>query len=371
MTSLVNVRYNTSDNEMKQNVVSISYKKEKLYFTIDEQEKPIDVISDEKYSNFVVLKKKAFSMNYRDINIVVSNRLEKNNEKLFFGSDFVAKVIAKGKNVEEIELGDIVINNNNYPFVNESGSIPGIPSNLASKKYEVIHKEKIIKIPDNMTIEKAAAFSIGAQTAYSMIRKLKIKDGDNILVTAVNSNTSKFIINVLSKYNVNIYGISSQPSKDLNLVTPNVREIFTWDYKKNQFLDKDYFLNVYKIVGGLDIVIDPFFDTFFVPTIPLLNQFGKYITCGLFKQNSLLETSLMLDSETFSSLLQIIMLKNITIIGNCLGTTEDLEIALTDYKDNNFDVPIDSIYDKTNLKEFLEKSFNIKPKFGKVIFKYD
>ncbi len=63
-----------------------------------------------------------------------------------------------------------------------------------------------------MSDEVAAAFSLSAQTAYSMARKADIKDGDNVLTTALISNTSLAIVERLKSCNanINIYGMPSK-----------------------------------------------------------------------------------------------------------------------------------------------------------------
>lgn len=43
-------------------------------------------------------------------------------------------------------------------------------------------------------IVKLNAFSLSAQTAYSMVRKANLNKGDNVLVTAATSNTSLSVI---------------------------------------------------------------------------------------------------------------------------------------------------------------------------------
>ena len=78
-----------------------------------------------------------------------------------------------------------------------AGVREGVPTNAAASEFEVFHPTKLIRLPPEMSYEAAAAFSLGAQTAYSMARKLELAPGMNILVTAAKSNTALFSISVL------------------------------------------------------------------------------------------------------------------------------------------------------------------------------
>lgn len=57
----------------------------------------------------------------------------------------------------------------------------------------------------------AAAFSLGAQTAYSLVRKLNLASGENVLITSARSNTALFAIRALRRYSVNVYATSTSP----------------------------------------------------------------------------------------------------------------------------------------------------------------
>ena len=52
---------------------------------------------------------------------------------------------------------------------------------------------KLMVVPERMSDVEAAAFSLGAQTSYSIVRHAGIKPGANVLVTAATSNTSLFL----------------------------------------------------------------------------------------------------------------------------------------------------------------------------------
>ncbi len=66
-----------------------------------------------------------------------------------------------------------------------------------------IHKNKIITSPKNLTHNEAAGFSLGAQTATAMIRKINILNtGGTPLVFSARSTTSIFLIKTLLAHNI-------------------------------------------------------------------------------------------------------------------------------------------------------------------------
>ena len=313
----------------------------------------------------VLIKIKAFSCNYRDRSILLNISDKCKNRPspyLFaaFGSDFVAEVVACGSDVVGFKEGDRIIPDCSYPHKNFS--VAGIPTNYASQRYHKLNYDQIIKIPNNLTDEKAAAFSIGAQTSYSIIRKLNVQKNDNILITAATSNTSLFALMKLKNRYDNIYVISSRSQFYPKLHELGVKKCIKIKDVKN--LSED--------IGGFDVVIDPFYDLHFNLLLPLMNDFGRYISCGLYMQHH--DFSKIEDSKlhrNYNTSLVHLILKNISFIGNCLGKRQDIEGALKDYENGDYDVLIDTVYTGSDLISFLKRTYINNERFGKVIYRYN
>ena len=78
---------------------------------------------------------------------------------------------------------------NSYP-IKINNKFGGVITNTASKRIHIFNESELIKVPDLMTDTEAAAFSLSAQTANSILKKAHLKKGDKILVTSIFSNTS-------------------------------------------------------------------------------------------------------------------------------------------------------------------------------------
>lgn len=321
----------------------------------------------------VLVKKRAFSCNYRDKRSILTLGTCDHPKSFFvIGSDFAGEVIDTGSDVEELQVGDRVINNNTYGEFKVTDINPGLSSTNASKEYEVFHQFKLIKIPSEIPNEVAAAFSVGAQTAYSMARKLNPTKGSNILVTAAKSNTSLFTINTLRKYNVNIYATTTSILFAEKLKEMGVKEVILVDSQANGLIENDSMQKIVAEIGGFNYVIDPFFDIYLAQAIKIMAENSKYITCGLYNQYSDLTgekfTSFSLD---LNHCMTSIIIKNIQIVGNCLGHTQDLKNAINDYVSGNLKVIVDSIFTDKQVSSFLERTYNAKDRFGKVVYKYN
>lgn len=320
----------------------------------------------------VLVKIKAFSCNYRDKGLIFTTTIKApENLGYVIGSDFVGEVIDTGLKVTKLQIGDRVIANNAFPKSGVPDVRPGVASNNSSKEYQVFHQVKLMKVPQEMPDEVAAAFSIGGQTSYSIIRKLNPTPGSHVLVTAAKSNTSLFVINALKKYSVNIYAITTSMLFAEELKAMGVKAVILVEPKPNSLTESQALQKIVSETGGFDCVFDPFFDLYLGQVVKLMVNGGKYISCGLYDQYldtiGHQPTPSALDNFTMS----LVMINNLQIIGNCLGLEDDLQNAIQDYASGNLNVVIDSVFTGKQIGAFFERTYNAKDRFGKVVYKYE
>ncbi|MBA3559421.1 MAG: zinc-binding dehydrogenase [Gemmatimonadaceae bacterium] len=132
-------------------------------------------------------------------------------------------------------------------------------------------------------------------------------------------------------------------------------------------------VNVFaEAVGGFDFVLDPFFDLHLEKTIELLNPFGKYITCGLVGQNehAAAAAGVISAPPDSSKILYHAMIKNLSLMGNCIGLGSDLDAAMQDYTAGVLRPVVDSVYSGDDASAFMNRTFNDSNRFGKVVFRY-
>jgi NADPH:quinone reductase-like Zn-dependent oxidoreductase len=317
----------------------------------------------------VLIRVKAFSLNYRDKNrIFTMNRHGANMGFYAVGSDFAAEVLEIGPGVTQVAPGDRVVGDAAYPFSGDAAVPPGIPTNHGSKELQIISELKLARIPDEMTYRDASGFTVGAQTTYSMIRRLEIFEGANVLVTAAKSNTSLFAIHALRNRNVNVYVTSGSTSFERDLKQMGVKEIAIIDHSTP--LAGHPALAGAMPGGGMHFVIDPFWDLHFSRSLEVMAMSGKYISCGIYDQYLGLIGKPPLPPQHSGREFLLMLMKNLHVLGNCIGLREDLARALSDYQSGKFKVTIDSTYTSGQEGEFLDRTYNARDRFGKVVYQY-
>ena len=310
----------------------------------------------------------AFSCNYRDKSLILTfGRVCKEESFLCFGSEFCGVVLEVGADVRGLRVGDRVMANGSYPDSGASGVPGGLPTNHASKRYLVIPEARLVKVPDSMPNEVAASFQVGAQTSYSMVRKLALQPGANVLVTAARSNTSLFVLHALACHGIEAYALSG--STEENLAWPPLKRLIVTP-RGGKLEENQELVKLCQQLKGFDAAVDPFFDLFAAQVLRFLRSGGTYITCGCYRQSKEFSSD-EAENDGLRQVLGMAMVNNNTIIGNCIGQTSDLERALQDYAEGRLQVTIDSVFRGGDIAAFVERTYNQPDRFGKVVYAYD
>jgi NADPH:quinone reductase-like Zn-dependent oxidoreductase len=320
----------------------------------------------------VLVRKRGFSVNYRDRALILSVVLRAPTGSFYpIGSDFVGEVVAVGQEVRGLAPGDRVIGNAAYPDSGVPGVRPGVPVNSASKELQVFHRAKLAKVPAAMSDEVAACFTIGAQTSFSMVRKLELAQGEYVLVTAGGSNTSLFALAALKRMPVNVYVSTTSRFRAEKLRALGGAEVLLIDRERPDFAEHPVVKELLAERGGFDAVIDPFFDIHLLPASAVMRQGGRYVTCGMYDQHSRLGVGQAAKPQQGGGQLMLrTMLMNHRIIGNCIGLAGDLDAAISAHAAGEFPVLIDSVFRGEEVAGFLDRSYNNAERFGKVAFLY-
>lgn len=326
-----------------------------------------------EFESHVLVKVRAFSCNYRDMNLIFGALKRGPGESFYsIGSEFVGEVLEIGSKVTSVKVGDRVIGDCFYHGGGRSPARQGVVTNHASKEYQILPATKVIRIPKPMPDDVAASFTIGAQTTYSMVRKLDLEPGANVLVTAAKSNTSLFAINALKAQNLNVYATTTSAQHADKLKQLGIKELFIVDSSLDNFIKHEQIRDVVVETGGFDGVIDPFFDIHLAKVLDVMGPGAKYVTCGLHDQyQKIIGQTNSYPQVSLKTVLLKAMFRNLQIIGNCIGTTSDLQRALDDYDSKSLPVVVDSKFSGKQAGAFLDRTYNSGDRFGKVVYQYD
>lgn len=307
-----------------------------------------------------LVRVEAFSCNFRDraISFTGGEQLAAGRGSVsFFGSEFAGRVVEVGEDVTGVRVGDRVIPDATYPVRTDPGVSPGIVTNHASRGWLVLHPDQLVTVPDRMGAEAGAAFSLGAQTACSMVRRAAVRAGDRALVLSGRSNTSLFLTRRLLADGVDVHVASRGP----------------WDADARRLLPGATFLDTASdpwpdLARSFDAVFDPFFDLHVGQAVDALDFGGRYVTCGLQGQHRAFAEDPKLPG--LGQVLTTAIVRNLSIMGNCIGQRGDLQDALALHARGVFDPVLDSTWDLDGGVSFVERSFADRGRLGKVVMTY-
>lgn len=320
----------------------------------------------------VLVKVRAFSCNFRDKPLILlCSKVLRPGSYCPVGSEFVGEVLAVGAEVRRLREGDRVIADGQYPYSGVEGLQPALPTNGVSRGYLRLHEAKLMKVPAAMRDEIAAAFGIGAQTTYAMLRRLDVTEGSNVLVTSARSNTSLFAINALKNVRAKVYATSTSEWTEGELARVGVEQLIQIDPALEKLTHDKRMKRIISETGGFDYVIDPFFDLHISKVVEAMSYGAKYVACGLYDQHSqLYGERFSYGGKALSEIMVHAIAKNLQFLGNCLGETGDLQRAIEDYNTGNLNVHLDSVFHGEHTGDFFARTYNAKDRLGKVVYRY-
>ena len=118
------------------------------------------------------------------------------------GTEFAGEIEAVGKNVSSPKVGQRV-----FGFADQgSGS---------HAQYMTLREDRVAIIPDNMSYEQAAASSEGAHYAYSCMKKVSIRSGQNVLVYGASGAIGSAAVQLLKHFDVEVTAVCNTKNIEL------------------------------------------------------------------------------------------------------------------------------------------------------------
>lgn len=323
--------------------------------------------ADPAHAQDVLLRVHAFSCNYREKGRLLQAARRPEGGYLVLGSEFAGTVVKVGSGVQDLQPGDRVFGDG---AVDATSAHPGLTTQRGSQELQVLPRAKLMRFPVTMPFADAAAFSVGAQTAYSMVRRLHPARGAHIAVTAATSNTSLFVIQALVARGHAVHALTTSTAAVPRLRAMGVKDCCVLARTE----EADPVLRAYLAAHGMDkfdAVVDPFMDIYLRKLVRHLQRGGSYITCGVYQQFSEEEPDAFMEQGLpLADVFSLIIRKNISLVGNNLGTTGDLAEALADHDAGRLPVPLDCVTGPGGLAGFVQRTWLVPGRHGKVVFCY-
>ena len=325
-------------------------------------------------SNEVVFKVKAAALNYDDIWAMRGKPIEIPMPHIS-GTDAAGEVTAVGDDVKQITIGDRVVSNGNLTcrvckectsgreYDCRKRTIWGFQTGpLWGGFCEVTHlpESNVIKIPDSLSYEEAAAASMTLMTSWHMlVGRAKIRPGHTVLIMGGGSGMGIFGIQIAKLYNCDVIATASQDKLDK---CKQLGADYAVDHRK-----EDWHKEVRQITkelgrkkgkpSGVDVIFEHIGGSHWNKELTLLKYGSTIVTTG---------ATTGYDVKTD---LRHIFFKGINVLGSTQGTRAELESGLYWMSKGKIKAIIDSEYTLENAVKAHNRMLNGKGLFGKILMK--
>jgi len=323
--------------------------------------------------NDVIFRVKAAALNYDDIWGMRGKPLAVPLPHVS-GTDAAGEVIAIGDNVKNIKVGDRIVSHGNMSCRVCALCTDGREYDCRQRKIwgfetgplwggycEVAHLPEInvLKIPDNVSYEEAAAASMTLLTSWHMlVGRAKIKPGQTVLIMGGSSGVGIFGIQIAKLYGCVVIATAS-PDK-----LERLKELgadYAVDHRKEDWHKEVRAITkeIAKSTGvqpGIDLTFDHIGQTHFNKQLTLLKYGGTLVSCG---------ATTGYDAQID---LRHIFFKGINVLGSTQGTKAEMEQGLYWMGQGKIKAAIDSTYSFEQAAEAHTKMLQGKF-FGKILMK--
>ena len=291
------------------------------------------------------------------------------------GTDAAGDVIAIGKDVKNIKVGDRVVSHGNMScrvckactdgreFDCTKRTIWGFETGPLWGGYcEFTHlpEVNVLKIPEGVSYDDAAAASMTLLTSWHMlVGRAKIQPGQLVLIMGGSSGIGTFGIQIAKLFGCTVIATASPDKLDKCL---ELGADFAVDHRKDDW-HKEVRAIAKKIpkpygdISGVDVIFEHIGGSHWNKELTLLNYGGTIVTTG---------ATTGYDAKTD---LRHIFFKGINILGSTQGTRSELEEGFYWMSKGKIKSIIDSVYSLEDAVKAHNKMLNGKGLFGKILIK--
>ena len=228
-----------------------------------------DVPEPKVSQDHVVIDNKAASVNFPDV-LMIQGLYQFQPELPFCpGGESSGIVSAIGEGVENIEIGDRVF------------AMTGLGA-FAEKI--VVHKSSVVRIPETMNYETAAALPMTYGTSlYALKQRAELKEGETLLVLGAAGGVGLATVELGKAMGAKVIAAASTQEKIDLCIKHGADEGFIYpsgNLDKDQ--QKELSSKIKELTGGIgvNVVYDPIGDAYSEPCIRATAWDGRYLVIG-------------------------------------------------------------------------------------------
>ena len=325
-------------------------------------------------SHEVIFRVKYAALNYDDIWGMRGKPIEIPMPHIS-GTDAAGEVIAIGEDVKNIQIGDRVVSHGNLSCRVCKACTDGREYDCRFRKIwgfqtgplwggycEVTHlpEVNVVKIPNNVSYEEAAAASMTLMTSWHMlVGRAKIQPGQIVLIMGGGSGMGTFGIQIAKLYNCIVIATSSPDKLDkcIDLGADYAVDHRNDDWHKEVREISKEISKKKNEQPGIDVIYEHIGGTHWNKELTLLKYGATVVTTG---------ATTGYDAKTD---LRQIFFKGINILGSTQGTRAELEHGLYWMSQGKIKSIIDSTFSLEQAPEAHAKMLSRKGLFGKILLK--
>ena len=227
----------------------------------------------------VVIRVKAASFNYHDIFTVRGMPGIKVPLPMIIGLDMAGDILEKGPGVDRWKIGDRVLIN---PLNRERGLMGEMMHGGLAEKC-LVAEHQLIRMPDAVTYEDAAALPVAYGTAHRMLITHKtVKAGDKVLVLGASGGVGTGCVILAKMLGAQVIACASSADKLKRLKELGADEVI--NYREVDFsrwaVEKYGKPQRRSYEGGVDVLINFTGGDTWQPSLRCVKRGGKILVCG-------------------------------------------------------------------------------------------
>lgn len=325
-------------------------------------------------SHEVVFRVESAALNYDDIWGMRGKPIEIPMPHIS-GTDASGEVIAIGDDVKNIQVGDRIVSHGNLSCRVCKNCTRGREFDCRSRKIwgfqtgplwggfcEITHlpEVNVVKIPENVSYDEAAAASMTLMTSWHMlVGRAKIKPGQTVLIMGGGSGMGTFGIQIAKLYNCDVIATSSSDKleKCIELGADYAVDHRKDDwYKEVKTISKELAKKKNKS-PGVDVIFEHIGGKHWNQELTLLKYGATVVTTGA-------TTGYNVQTD-----LRHVFFKGINILGSTQGTRAELEQGLYWMSKGKIKSIIDSTFPLEKAPDAHSRMLSRKGLFGKILLK--
>ncbi len=251
----------------------------KQHGAIDSLEYVTDFPDPAVVADHVVIRVGATSFNYHDIFTVRGMPGIKVPMPMIIGLDIAGEILEIGAGVTGWKKGDRVLVN---PLNKQKGLMGEMMHGGLAEKC-LVAADQLIRMPDGVTFEQAAALPVAYGTAHRMIiTHNTIKKGDKVLVLGASGGVGTGCVLLAKMLGAEVIACASSADKIQRLKDLGSDHVI--NYKDTDFskwaIEKFGKPQRRNYEGGVDVVINFTGGDTWAPTLKCVKRGGKILVCG-------------------------------------------------------------------------------------------